>query len=94
MEIIWRQAALNDFEAIRAFIAQDNTAAADGVRAAILTAVSRLANHPDLGRAGRVDGTRELPIPHTPYIVAYRVAESQVRILAIMHTLRQWPERL
>lgn len=36
MEIIWQETALNDFEAIRVYIAQNNTAAADSVRAAIL----------------------------------------------------------
>jgi addiction module RelE/StbE family toxin len=93
MEIIWRSAALNNLEAIREFIAHDNTEAAIRMRASIRTAVSRLANYPDLGRAGRVEGTRELAIPHTPYLIAYRVIEDQVRILAIMHTSQQWPER-
>ena len=94
MEIIWRQTALSDLKSIRAFIAQDNIAAADNVSSAIRTAVGRLANYPDLGRAGRIDRTRELTVPDMPYIVAYRVAENQVRIVAIIHTSRQWPQRL
>jgi toxin ParE1/3/4 len=94
MQIIWRRTALNDLKTIRAFIAQDNTEAADGVSSAIRTTVMRLADYPDLGRAGRADGTRELAIPHMPYIVAYRVAEGQVHILTIIHTSRQWPQRL
>jgi toxin ParE1/3/4 len=28
-----------------------------------------------------------------PYIVAYRVVNDQVRILAVIHTSRQWPKR-
>jgi addiction module RelE/StbE family toxin len=94
MEIIWRQTALNDLKAIRAFIAQDNTAAADNVSSAIRTAVIQLGQYPELGRAGRVDGTRELAIPHMPYIVGYRVVESRVHILTVIHTSRQWPQRL
>lgn len=94
MPIIWRRSALNDLKTIRAFIAQENTTAAEGVSSAIRTAVIRLAQFPDLGRPGRADSTRELPVPHTPYIVAYRVAEGRVRILAIIHTSRQWPQRL
>jgi plasmid stabilization system protein ParE len=34
-----------------------------------------------------------LIISNAPYIVAYRVVENQVRILAIVHTSRQWPRR-
>lgn len=80
MQIIWRRAAVHDLAAIGEFIAQDNTEAASRVRAAIQATVSRLADHPDLGRAGRVDGTREVVTAHVPYIVVYRVAEDQVRI--------------
>jgi len=94
MEIIWRAAAIRDLGAIREFIAKDDPKAADRVRRAIRTAVERLAAHPNLGRAGRVEGTRELVISGTPYIVAYRVAEGSLRILAVIHGSRQWPDRI
>ena len=93
MEIIWRRSALNDLEAIHEFIAQDNPEAALRVRRAIRIAIDRLAQHPNLGRAGRVEGTRELIISNAPYIVSYRIVEGQIRILAILHTSRQWPRR-
>ncbi len=93
MEIIWRQAALRDLEALRAFIAQDNPPAAARVARAIRDAVERLAEYPNLGRAGRVEGTRELIITEAPYIVAYRVANDQIRILSVIHASRQWPRR-
>jgi toxin ParE1/3/4 len=93
MEIVWRASALNDLEAIREFIAQDNPPAAARILTSIRVAVDRLGRHPGLGRAGRVEGTRELIISNAPYIVAYRVVENQVRILAIVHTSRQWPRR-
>src|SRR5437588_6758231 len=63
------------------------------ILAAIRVAVDRLGRHPGLGRAGRVEGTRELIISNAPYIVAYPVVENQVRILAIVHKSRQWPRR-
>jgi len=93
VEIIWRRAALNDLAAIREFIAQDNPQAATRVQVTIRGAVERLATYPNLGRAGRVEGTRELVIPDTPYIVAYRVVGDQLRILSIIHGSRQWPRR-
>jgi toxin ParE1/3/4 len=88
MEIVWRRAALNDLEAIREFITLDNPAAATHVRIAIRTAIERLADYPNLGRVGRVEGTRELVVPDLPYIVAYRLVQNQVRILAVIHAAR------
>ena len=93
MEIIWRAAALDDLEEIRRFIAQDNPSAASRVQAVIRAAVERLADHPSLGRAGSVAGTRELVVARTPYIVAYRVYDNQLRILSVLHGARKWPER-
>lgn len=94
MEIIWRATAIRDLQAIREFIAQDNPDAAVRVRRNIRAAVERLAEYPNLGRAGRVAGTRELIVGGSPYIVVYRVREDTVRILAVIHAARQWPDRL
>lgn len=94
MEIVWRAAALNDLEAIREFIGADNPQAAARVPSAIQAAVDRRAQFPMVGRQGRVEGTRELIVPNTPYIVAYRIFENQIRILAVIHTARRWPRRL
>jgi toxin ParE1/3/4 len=73
--------------------ARDNPRAAARVHAAIRAAVERLAAHPNLGRTGRVEGTRELMVTGAPYIIAYRLAGDQIRILSILHASRQWPRR-
>jgi len=39
-----------------------------------------------------VEGTRELVVPRTPYLVAYTVIDRQVVILAVLHHAREWPE--
>jgi toxin ParE1/3/4 len=44
-----------------------------------------LRSTPNRGRAGRAEGTRELVLPRLPYIVVYRVTESDVEILHIYH---------
>ena len=44
------------------------------------------------GREGRVAGTRELTIPGTPFVVAYRIEKNGMRILAVLHAAREWPE--
>ena len=93
MEIIWRRVALNDLERIRQYIAQGNPGAGARIRAMIRTAVEQLADYPNLGRSGRVEGTRELVIAGTPYVVVYRVFNNRLRILAVIHGARRWPER-
>ena len=43
-----------------------------------------------MGRGGRVPGTFELVV-HSSYMVVYDIVETQVRILNVVHTARQWP---
>jgi len=52
-----------------------------------------LADQPGIGRPGRVPDTREWVMPHTPYIIAYRVEDETVVILRVLHGARKWPER-
>ena len=49
---------------------------------------------PEIGRPGRIDGTRELIIQRTPYIVAYRIATKSIRILRVLHGAQMWPQEL
>ena len=93
MEIIWRGVALNDLEGIRRYIAQENPAAGARIQARIRDAVEQLADHPHLGRPGRVDGTREFVIAGTPFIVVYRVLNNRLRVLSVIHGARRWPDR-
>lgn len=93
MGIVWRQVALNSLERARAYIAEDNPAAAARVHEKILGAVRHLASMPNVGRPGRVEDTRELVVTSTPYIVAYAVLDNQVVIIAVQHSAQEWPER-
>jgi toxin ParE1/3/4 len=38
-----------------------------------------------------VPGTRELVLPHFPYVIPYRVREQRIEILHVLHTSRKWP---
>ena len=55
-------------------------------------AIRQLEAFPMAGRTGRVSGTRDLVIPNTPFIAAYSIDESVIRILAIYHGAQRWPE--
>jgi toxin ParE1/3/4 len=94
MNPIWSPEAIADLAALRAYIAQDDPAAAQRIALHILHNVEALLpNHPGMGRPGRVPGTRELVIPKTPFIVPYRVEGDRIQILRVFHGARRWPER-
>jgi toxin ParE1/3/4 len=76
------------------FIAQDDPRVAVWIVAQVEDAVAMLADHPGLGRAGRVPGTRELVVAGTPYLVPYRVRGQRVDILRVFHGRRRWPSQL
>ncbi len=81
-------------EAIGDYIARDSPAAVDRVTERLRTAENILIAHPAIGRAGRIAGTRELAMADVRYIIAYRVTETSVEILTIIHTWQRWPEDL
>ncbi|MGC2778558.1 MAG: type II toxin-antitoxin system RelE/ParE family toxin [Bradyrhizobium sp.] len=95
MTPVWSPEAIADLVALRAYIAQDDPAAAQRVALHIIRNVETLlSGHPEMGRLGRVPGTRELVIPRTPYIVPYRLVDDTLQILRVFHRARRWPESL
>jgi toxin ParE1/3/4 len=94
VEIVWRQVALIGLEHARDYIAEQNPSAARHILEDILAEVERLAKMPNMGRPGRVEGTRELVVVGTPYVVAYTVFDNQLNVLAVQHGAQEWPLRL
>jgi toxin ParE1/3/4 len=92
MDIVWRSQAARDLEYVFDFVLQKDPGAAWNLCDRIERRVAQLRDHPHIGRPGRVAGTRELVVAGTPDIVAYRVAPSQVDVLAVIHASRRWPE--
>lgn len=60
------------------------------MRHVIEGAVLPTAEHPYLFRPGRVPGTREV-VAHPNYVVVYQVTETQVEVLAVLHTRQDYP---
>jgi toxin ParE1/3/4 len=58
-----------------------------------LDGVDRLADHPHIGRPGRIEGTRELVVAGTPFVVPYRVRDDCVEVLSVFHGKRKWPDK-
>ncbi len=91
MILRYTRRAVRDLDQAYACIALDNPAAARRVAASLRAAIEGLRQFPERGRIGRVTGTRELVVPRTPFIVAYRVAGDAIDVLAVIHAARSWP---
>ncbi len=90
MKLYWAAEAIADRFDIYDYIEADNPDAAVVLDELFSKAAERLQIHPMLGRAGRVDGTREL-VAHENYILVYDIAGDKVRVLRVLHAARQWP---
>ena len=94
MKIVWSRRAIRHLAAIREFIAEDNPSSAAAIAAQIIDSVELLAAHPQLGRAGRIPGTRELVIAGTRYVIRYRIRRDKLDLIAVFHGRQKWPDRL
>jgi toxin ParE1/3/4 len=87
--IIWEKAA-EDLDSLFAWIAKDNSYAAEEMLARLLARIELLATSGliHMGRPGLVAGTRELIEP--PYVIVYKVreGENEIDVLAVVHGAR------
>ena len=93
MRLNWTHAANRDLDSVEEYISVDNPRSAIETVLEIIRHVGMLANHPGMGRPGRVDGTRELVIAGLPYVVAYFHQGDTVTVLRVLHGAMKWPKR-
>lgn len=94
MKVVWTPRALRHLVYLRRYIEQDSEQNAAVVASRILHAADLLQAHPEIGRPGRIIGTRELVVPGTPYIIPYRVRRERLELIAVFHGRHQWPLKL
>jgi toxin ParE1/3/4 len=92
MPIKWTRKALKNLKQAYEFIAIDNPDAAVEVVIKIRAATEKLEAFPNLGKTGRVEGTRELIIANTPYLLVYRVKGKTVEIVRVLHSSKRYPD--
>jgi addiction module RelE/StbE family toxin len=90
MMVRWTPTAARDLQSLHAYILEENQEAAAATVEKILNAIEALERFPEMGRKGRVAGTRELVV--SPYLIMYRVRKTAVELLAILHGARRWPD--
>lgn len=86
----WKETARTDLLAIIDYISDDNLDAAQRLKNHIEAKTSNLPSHPNMGRQGRIPGTREMVV-HENYIVVYNVGNNAISILRILHAAQAWP---
>ena len=90
MTVRWTPTSLRDLDSLHSYISEDNATAALDVVETLLKGIEALTRNPQMGRTGRVAGSRELVI--APYVIAYRCRKSVIEVLGIIHGSRRWPD--
>ena len=92
MKIVWSRRAIRRFIALREHIAKDSEQNAALVAQRILHSVALLQTQTEMGRPGKIVGTRELVVPNTPYLIPYRVRGERLELIAVFHGRQKWPQ--
>jgi len=90
VRVFWAQDALEDRRSIYDYIEAENPLAALDLDELFFEKAALLLEHPNIGRVGRISGTREWVV-HPNYILIYDKDEFGLRILNILHASRSWP---
>jgi toxin ParE1/3/4 len=86
---VWTRRAQADLVRIDSFNAQNDPDYADAIGRAAIKAADFLAEHPRAGPALE-DGERKWLIPHTDYVLVYRIVDPGVEILRAYHGRENW----
>lgn len=88
IRVVFADPAAQDLDAIVDYITTENPTAAEKVFRAIVAVTRQLAEFPEMGHAGRLPDTREIPVAGLPYLIVYQVAKDVVTIIAVFHGAR------
>lgn len=91
MKVVWSRRAVRHLVEVRDYIARDSPDSAATVAAQILDAVEQLQTWANLGRPGRIPGTRELVVAGTSYVIPYRIRGNRIELIAVFHGRQRWP---
>jgi toxin ParE1/3/4 len=91
MRVRWTTDAADDLERICDYIAESRPESAQRVAQSVVERIGTLETFPQLGRSGRVQGTREIAFPPLPFVAIYEVREEEIIVLRILHGAQRWP---
>jgi len=92
MEVRWSPRAAEELSRIVEHVRKDSPETARQIAGTVYERAGALSEFPYRGRIGRVQGTRELPLPPLPFVVVYRVlGDHAVEIANVVHGAQRWP---
>lgn len=92
MKIRWTQPFTQNLEAARLYIMAEDPNAALKVLQHILGTLDTLSRFPEAGKASKQKiGTRQIVVPNTPFVIAYRIHNEAIELLALWHHAQKWP---
>lgn len=94
MKIKWTKQAITDLNHAYDYSSETTPDTAQTIIERIDKSLKSLQQFPEMGRIGRVNHTRELVVPRTPFILPYRIRQNRIEILAVLHGARRWPDTL
>lgn len=94
MRVVWSEQAHQEWTAQYRFYFARNPEAARRMRTAVQRRTAWLKQHPRGGRPGHLEGTRELVIPGTPWLIVYQENAVQVEILHFYHGRQNWQQEM
>ncbi len=89
LNILWTKRALSNLESELDYYGQINPLLAKELTLIIRKSIDTISCMPSIGRSGKKIGTRELVVDKYPYILAYRVRNDVLEVLAIIHQKRK-----
>ncbi|MDR2239867.1 MAG: type II toxin-antitoxin system RelE/ParE family toxin [Zoogloeaceae bacterium] len=91
LPVFWLETADANLAEITEYIGQHDVDAAERMWHLLRNSVLPLSEHPYLYRTSeRVPGLREI-VAHPNYIVFYRVAETRIEVVNVVHARREFP---
>ena len=94
MIVDWSRRSLRNLASLLEYIKVESIQNSDLVAGRIAKAVRLLETQPEMGRPGRVTGTRELVVPDTPYIIPYRIRRERLQLIAVFDGRQLWPTKM
>ena len=90
MKVSWQRRAVADVVSAVTFVQLENPAAAAALRDRFDDSGRQIGRFPNMGRPGRMPGTREMVVSGTPHILVYRVEGETIQLIRVMHGARRY----
>lgn len=91
MRLKWSSLARLQYVEQINYIGDRNLTAALKIADRIKIATDKLLIHPEIGKHGRCEGTRELVVSGTPVIIIYKIDQQEIFIASVLHTAQDYP---